>query len=101
MTNPTTTPVVELTDAQKRSKAYAEAEKKLRLNHPDEFQDLHEEASKALGLAFKRKLSPAEKAKAEVVRLVQANDLDLDEVQTALVLAADAQRAASLRPAAE
>lgn len=58
------------TDALKR-KAYANAERELRENHKQEFEDLREKHATALGVEYKRKPSAEEKAEEQMRRLLE------------------------------
>jgi hypothetical protein len=61
---------VKVDDATKKSQARTAAEKRLREAHADEFHGYMEQEYKQVGLTYERRLTPAEKAAAQVAALV-------------------------------
>lgn len=53
-----------------RNQAYNSAETKLKEAHPQEWQNLVAQEMQALGLTYVRRLTPAEKARAQVLGLL-------------------------------
>lgn len=69
----TETPVAEMTDAEKRRKAYAAGEKRLREAHRDEFLQYVQEEARALGVEYKARPTEQEKAQAALDALLAAH----------------------------
>lgn len=64
------------------SKAYSKASRKLRESHSDEFNKYMEEATSELGVAWRRRVTPEEKAEQEFRTLLEAHPWLREKVST-------------------